>query len=105
MGIASNKILQKYTHPTSHYVGTLLSAQNLSDSNFPEAAYALMHFRQRSLRGAELWPMWQQPHVMEGFWKIMQAMFQSRFMHLQGDGLYTALRIKVFAYLLSLIHI
>jgi hypothetical protein len=64
--------------------------------------YSLMHFRQRSLRGAELWHMWQQHHVIEGFWKIMQSMFQSRFMHLQGDGLYTAVRIKVFAYLLAL---
>jgi hypothetical protein len=64
--------------------------------------YALLHFRQRSLRGAELWHMWQQPHVIEGFWKSMQSMFQSRFMHLQGDGLYTALRITVFAYLLAL---
>ena len=38
MRVSSNKILQKYDHPTSHYVVTLLSAQNLSDSNFPEAA-------------------------------------------------------------------
>src|SRR5262249_50542348 len=34
-----NNILQKYTNsPTSHDVLTLLSAQSLSDSNFPEAA-------------------------------------------------------------------
>ena len=36
--VSSNKILQKYDNPLSHDVVTLLSAQNLSDSNFPEAA-------------------------------------------------------------------
>ena len=46
--------------------------------------------------------MWQHHHVIEGVWKIMKSMFQSRFMHLQGDGLYTALLIQVFAYLLAL---
>src|SRR4029434_10130312 len=44
MRVSSNKILQKYDHPTSHYVMTLLSAQNLSDSNFSEAANALAAF-------------------------------------------------------------
>jgi hypothetical protein len=38
MRVSSNKILQKYDHTTSHYVVILLSAQHLSDSNFPEAA-------------------------------------------------------------------
>jgi hypothetical protein len=36
--VSSNKLLQKYDHPPSHDVVTLLSAQNLFDSNFPEAA-------------------------------------------------------------------
>jgi hypothetical protein len=36
--VSNNKILQKYDHPPSHDMVTLLSAQNLSDSNFPEAA-------------------------------------------------------------------
>ena len=36
--VSSNKLLQKYEHPPSHDVVTLLSAHNLSDSNFPEAA-------------------------------------------------------------------
>jgi hypothetical protein len=62
----------------------------------------LMHWSQRSLRGAEIWHMWQQHHVIECFWKIMKSMFQLRSMHLQGDGLYTALLIKVFASLLAL---
>ena len=65
-------------------------------------SYYVMHFRQRSLRGAEIWPMWKQHHVIACFWKIMQSIFQLRSMHLQGDGLYTALLIKVFAYLLAL---
>ena len=39
--VSSNKILQKYDHPPSHDVLTLLSAQNLSDSNFSEAAHRL----------------------------------------------------------------
>jgi hypothetical protein len=38
MRVSSNKLLQKYAQPTSHNAVTLLSAQNLSDSNFPEAA-------------------------------------------------------------------
>jgi hypothetical protein len=46
--------------------------------------------------------MWQQHHVIECFWKIMKSIVQIRFMHLQGDGLYTAWLIKVFAYLLAL---
>jgi hypothetical protein len=36
--VSSNKLLQKYEHAPSHDVVTLLSAHNLSDSNFPEAA-------------------------------------------------------------------
>ena len=65
-------------------------------------SYYLMNFSQRSLRGAEIWHIWKQHHVIECFWKIMQSIFQLRSMHLQGDGLYTALLIKVFAYLLAL---
>ena len=34
--------------------------------------------------------------------KIMKSIFQIRSMQLQGDGLYTALLLKVFAYLLAL---
>src|SRR4029453_206512 len=65
-------------------------------------SYYLMNFSQRSLRGAEIWHSWKQHHVIECFWKIMKSIFQLRSMHLQGDGLYTALLIKVFAYLLAL---
>jgi hypothetical protein len=65
-------------------------------------SYYLMNFSQRSLRGAEIWHIWKQHHVIECFWKIMKSIFQLRSMQLQGDGLYTALLIKVFAYLLTL---
>jgi hypothetical protein len=64
--------------------------------------YYLMHFSQESLRGAEIWHIWKQHHVVECFWKIMKSIFQIRSMQLQGDGLYTALLIKVLAYLLAL---
>jgi hypothetical protein len=65
-------------------------------------SYYLMNFSQASLRGAEIWHIWKQHHVVECFWKIMKSIFQIRSMQLQGDGLYTALLIKVFAYLLAL---
>jgi Transposase DDE domain len=65
-------------------------------------SYYLMNFGQRSLRGAEIWHIWKQHHVIECFWKIMKSIFQLRSMHLQGDGLYSALLIKVLAYLLAL---
>ena len=49
-----------------------------------------------------MWHIWKQHHVIECFWKIMKSIFHIRSMQLQGDGLYTALLIKVFAYLLAL---
>src|SRR5207245_7114605 len=65
-------------------------------------SYYLMNFSQRSLRGAEIWHIWKQHHIIECFWKSMKSIFHIRSMQLQGDGLYTALLIKVFAYLLAL---
>ena len=41
-------------------------------------SYYLMNFSQRSLRGAEIWHIWKQHHVIEGFWKIMKSIFQIR---------------------------
>jgi hypothetical protein len=49
-----------------------------------------------------MWHIWKQHHVIECVWKIMKSIFQLRSMQRQGDGLYTALLIKVFAYLLAL---
>src|SRR4029453_9245035 len=61
-----------------------------------------MNCSQRALRGADIWHIGKQPHVIECVWQIMKSMFQLRAMPLQGDGLYTALLIKVFASLLAL---
>jgi len=49
-----------------------------------------------------MWRIWKQHHVIECFWKILKSIFHIRAMQLQGDGLYTALLIKVLAYLLAL---
>jgi hypothetical protein len=65
-------------------------------------SYYLMNFSQESLRGAEIWHIWKQHYVIECFWKIMKSIFHIRSMQLQGDGLYTALLIKVLAYLVAL---
>jgi hypothetical protein len=54
-------------------------------------SYYVMNLSQRSLRGAEIWHIWKQHHVIECCWTIMKSIFQLRSMHLQGDGLYTAL--------------
>ncbi len=65
-------------------------------------SYYLMNFSQSSMRGAEMWHVWKQHHLIECFWKIMKSIFHIRSMQLQGDGLYTALLIKVLSYLLAL---
>ena len=65
-------------------------------------SYYLMNFSQVALRGAEIWHIWKQHHVIECFWKMMKSIFQIRSMQLQGAGLYTALLIKVFAYFFAL---
>jgi hypothetical protein len=65
-------------------------------------SYYLMNLSQASMRGAEIWHMWQQPHLIECFWKILKAIFHIRSMQLQGDGLYTALLIKVLADVLAI---
>jgi hypothetical protein len=65
-------------------------------------SYYLMNFSDSSMRGAEMWHVWKQHHVIEGFWKIMKSIFHIRSMQLQGDGLYTALLTKILSYLLAL---
>ncbi len=64
-------------------------------------SYYLMNFSQHAMRGAEIWHIWKQHHQIECFWKLLKSVFQIRAMHLHGDGLYTALLIKVLAYLLA----
>jgi hypothetical protein len=65
-------------------------------------SYYLMNFSKVSMRGAEIWHIWKQHHLIECFWKILKSSFPIRAMQLQGHGLYTALLIKVFAYLLAI---
>jgi hypothetical protein len=65
-------------------------------------SYYLMNFSQVSMRGAEIWHIWKQHHLIECFWKILKSIFHIRAMQLQGHGLYTALLMKVLAYLLAL---
>ena len=65
-------------------------------------SYYLMNFSQVVRRGAEIWHIWKLHHLIECFWKILKSIFHMRSMQLQGNGLYTALLIKVFAYLLAL---
>jgi hypothetical protein len=65
-------------------------------------SYYLMNFSKTAMRGAEIWHIWKQHHLIEYFWKILKSIFHIRSMQLQGDGLYTALLIKVLAYLLAI---
>jgi hypothetical protein len=64
--------------------------------------YSWMHFSQVSMRGTEIWHIWKQHHLIECFWKILKSVFHIRSMQLQGDGLYTALLIKVLTSLWAL---
>ena len=61
-----------------------------------------MNFSRVSMRSAEIWHIWQQHHLIECFLKILKSIFHMRSMQLQGHGLYTALLIKLFAYLLAI---
>jgi len=61
-----------------------------------------MNFRQESMRGAEIWHIWKQHHLMECFWKILKSIFPICARPLQGHGLYTALLIKIFASLVAI---
>jgi len=65
-------------------------------------SFYLMNFSQVSMRGAEIWHIWKPHHLIECFWKILKSIFHIRSMQLQGNGLYTALLIKVLAYLLAI---
>jgi hypothetical protein len=65
-------------------------------------SFYLMNFSQVSMRGAEIWHIWKQHHLIECFWKLLKSIFHIRSMQLQGDGLYTALLIKVLAYLFAI---
>src|SRR6266498_3423223 len=38
-------------------------------------SYYLMNFSQASMRGAEIWHIWKQHHLIECFWKILKSLF------------------------------
>lgn len=65
-------------------------------------SYYLMNFSKHAMRGAEIWHIWKQHHQIECFWKMLKSMFHIQAMRLRGDGLYTALLIKVLAYLFAI---
>ena len=61
--------------------------------------YYLMDFSETPFRGAEIWHIWKQHHIIEYFWKILKSLLKIKSMRLHDDGLYASLLIKVFAYL------
>ena len=65
-------------------------------------SYYLMNFSQHAMRGAEMWHVWKQHHQIECFWKVLKSVLHIRAMRWQDHGLYTALLIKVLAYLLAI---
>ena len=64
--------------------------------------YYLMDFSKSPMRGAEIWHIWKQHHAIETFWKLLNSGLKIKAMQLQGNGLYTALLIKVLAYVLAI---
>ena len=64
--------------------------------------YYLMDFSQTAMRGAEIWHIWKQHHLIKCFWKLLKSCLHIGKMQLQADGLYTGLLIKVLAYLLAI---
>lgn len=65
-------------------------------------SYYLMDFSESAHRGAEMWHIWKQHHLVEYFWRILKSVFKIKAMQLQGDGLYVGLLIKVLSYLLAI---
>ncbi len=64
-------------------------------------SFFLIDFSETFMRGAEIWHIWKQHHIIEYFWKILKSVFRVKDMRLHGDGLYAALLIKVIAYILA----
>jgi Transposase DDE domain len=65
-------------------------------------SYYVMNFSHVSMRGADIWHIWKQHHLIECFWKILKSIFHIRARQLPGHGLSTALLIKVLAYVLAI---
>jgi hypothetical protein len=64
--------------------------------------YYLMDFSETPHRGAEIWHIWKQHHLIEFFWKMLKSVFKINSMQLQGDGLYAGLLVKMLSYLLAI---
>ncbi len=64
--------------------------------------YYLMDFSKTPMRGAEIWHIWKQHHIIECFWKILKSTIKIKEMRLHGDGLYVGLLIKILVYLLAI---
>jgi len=62
----------------------------------------LMDFSKTAHQGAELWRIWKQHHLIENFWRMLKSVFKINSMQLRGDGLYTALLVKVLSYLFAI---
>ena len=64
--------------------------------------FLLMDLSTISLRGIEIWRIWQAHNVIEQFWKILKSVLKIGAMKLRKEGIYTGLLIKVIAYLVLL---
>lgn len=64
-------------------------------------SYYLMDFSPTPLRGAEIRHIWKQHHIIGVFRKILKSVLGIKAMRLQGNGLYTALLIKIIVYILA----
>lgn len=64
--------------------------------------FYLMDFSRSPMRGAEIWHIWKQHHIIEYFWKILKSVFRIKSMRLQGNGLYAVLLIKIISFILAI---
>ncbi len=58
-----------------------------------------MDFSVNVMRGAEIWNVWKQHHLIEHFRKILKSVFKIKSMRLRGNGLYAGLLVRIFSYL------
>ena len=65
-------------------------------------SYYLIDFSSPFMRGAEIWHIWKAHQAIEQFWKILKSSLHINAMQLPDQGVYTALLIKVIAYLMAL---
>ena len=63
--------------------------------------FYLMDFSEKPKRAAEIWHIWKQHHIIEYFRKLLKSVFMIKKMQQRGDGIYTALLIKILSYMLA----